>query len=1172
MRRVDDRYTLSATDLSNFLNCRYRTALDVREALGEIRRPHWHDPLLDGLIKRGLEHERQYVETLRGAGKDVVSLAATRDPEEAVARTIEALRRGIDVVVQGALGAGCWYGRPDLLLRVDGESALGPWRYEVADTKLALETRAGTIVQLGLYCALLEDVQGVAPEWFSVVTPDKEIPVRRYRTDDYAAYFRLLRRRLEEAVASGDAPALLASSYPEPVDHCDVCHWAAACRHRRRADDHLSLVAGISRVQRAELEGHGITTVAALAKVPAPLPFKTRRGAGETYVRLREQARVQIQARETGAPVHELILPIEPGRGLCKLPPPSPGDLFLDLEGDPYAGPDGREYLFGLVSLDDAAGPRYTGRWALTDADEARAFDAIVDAIMTASATHPEMHVYHYAPYEPAALKRLMGRFARRQRDIDALLRGGRFVDLYAIVRQGVRAGVERYSIKSLEPLYGFTREVPLLDAGRSLRTMEQALELGLDHLITPELRAVVEGYNRDDCLSALRLRDWLESLRETLEASGQPVPRFDPETDTASENVTEREQRVEALRARLLEGIPAERAARDPDQQARWLLAYLLDWHRREDKATWWEYFRLRDLPDEDLFDEPQAVAGLELVERVTRIANKRGRPTGSVVDRYRFPPQEMEIRRNDELKLRVEQKLGVVERVDRTARTLDIRKGPKMAEVHPSSCFAHTYFSTDVLEDAIAAIGAAVAEGRPEPLARRLLRADPPMLASGPLTARTADEGEAVLETAVRTVLDLQQSVLAIQGPPGAGKTFTGARMICALVRAGRRVGVTATSHAVIRNLLDAVADAAREHESGGHAAGGPVDSASPRSVSDRPAVRLGHKLDSADDEGDGVREFTGNADSRAALESGDVNVLGGTAWLWARDEFARSVDVLFVDEAGQMSLANVLAVTRAADSLVLLGDPQQLEQPRKGTHPEGAGVSALEHMLGGRLTVEEGRGLFLPETWRLPPSIVAFTSAVFYEGRLHARAGLERQAIAAPPFAGNGLWVIDVDHHGNRSASDEEVAVVEQLVSVLTKPGSTWTDHRGDVRPLTCSDILVVAPFNAHVSRLGDRLEPRGVRVGTVDRFQGQEAPVVIYSMATSQPEDAPRGLEFLYSLNRLNVATSRARGAAFLVASRQLCAPDCRTPRHIRLANALCRYREMASVVDASVLAM
>jgi uncharacterized protein len=312
----------------------------------------------------------------------------------------------------------------------------------------------------------------------------------------------------------------------------------------------------------------------------------------------------------------------------------------------------------------------------------------------------------------------------------------------------------------------------------------------------------------------------------------------------------------------------------------------------------------------------------------------------------------------------------------------------------------------------------------------------------------------------------------------------------------------------------------------------------------------------------DGGPIVEVTTNDEALRRLRDGAANVLGGTAWLWADLDSAGTVDVLFVDEAGQMPLANVLAVAQAAGSIVLLGDPQQLEQPKKGSHPDGVNASAFQHMLGEHLTIPADRGIFLPVTWRLSPSICMFTSEQFYEGRLTCKPGLERQRLAGGPFSGSGLWVVEVEHDGNRNASDEEVEAVADITARLIAPGSQWIDETGVARQMTSDRILVVAPYNAQVSRLDARLKGTGIRVGTVDKFQGKQAPVVIYSMATSRPEDAPRGLEFLYSVNRLNVASSRAQCAVVLVASPHLFAPGCSTPRQMKLANALCRFRELA----------
>ncbi|HMJ62791.1 MAG TPA: AAA domain-containing protein, partial [Bryobacteraceae bacterium] len=486
----------------------------------------------------------------------------------------------------------------------------------------------------------------------------------------------------------------------------------------------------------------------------------------------------------------------------------------------------------------------------------------------------------------------------------------------------------------------------------------------------------------------------------------------------------------------------------------------------------------------------------------------------------------------------------------MDPAARTIDVKKAMKHDGLHPRAVFAHTHYDTTEQANSILRIADwIIANGMESPgdfrAARDLLLRNPPRLSGGQSLA--AAEDESALDAACRLGVALDHSVLPIQGPPGAGKTYTGAHMICELVRQGKKVGVTAVGHKVIRHLLDGVLVAAGKAK--------------------LHTVSCGHRNDTGDPESAPVREFGQNDEALESLRSGATNVLGGTAWLWSREEFSGSVDVLFADEAGQMSLANVLACAPAGRSLVLLGDPQQLEQPQKGSHPEGSGISALAHLLAGRRTIGEKQGLFLAETRRLHPTICRFTSEMFYEERLASFGGLERQRIGAPkPFSGAGLWYVPVVHEGNQRYSEEEVSRVAALVDFLTRTGVEWTDGEGNNKPLSLDEVLIVAPYNDQVNRLADRLP--GARVGTVDKFQGQQAAAVIYSLTTSAPEDAPRGMEFLYDLNRFNVATSRARCACILVGSARLFSPECRTPRQMELANALCRYAEMSVTASFS----
>jgi predicted RecB family nuclease len=1146
MRTNHGRLSASPTDLANFLACRHRTALDWLVAHRRLEKPHFSDPLADILRTRGQEHERRYVAALAARGLTVVDLGPVERDSRAV-RTIDAMRAGADVIVQAVLSDDHWLGYADVLIKVDAPSpAFGPWSYEVQDTKLSRETRGGTILQLALYSELVGQIQGRRPERFHVVTPIASEP---YRLDDFAAFYRQVKGRFLEFVTengSGEPPSV----YPEPADHCAVCQWAARCNARRRHDDHLSFVAGLGRSHQAELVSRGVSTLAQLAALPVPLPFAPSRGSRDTFERLREQARLQEAQRRSGQLMFE-VLPVRESFGLTQLPEPRPGDLFLDLEGDPFgrpvvsaqAGEGGREYLFGLSRLEADGAFSYTPRWAFSDAEERAAFEAVIADILEALAQDPLIHVYHYAPYEPATFKLLMGRYASSETELDRLLRGRRFVDLYAIARNAVRAGVESYSIKSLEPYYRFRRDIELETAGDERRVIEVALETGDFSPVTASVRDAVAGYNRDDCRSTAELRRWLEDLRAHQIAAGVEIARPSIPSDEPTEQVKERQRKIHVLREQLLNDVPGHPQERDLEQQARYVLAYLLDWHYREDKVSWWEYFQLIGLSDEELLDEPSAIVGLEFVGREGPfIGGKSGRPTGSMRDRYRYPPQECEIRVGQALKTRSEQTFGEVLVIDRANRTLTIKRGKTALDLSPSVVFSHEHVSVERPAAALFRIGERVASGgfanAPRAAADLLLRRTAPV-------ASTAErDDDSIADRAVRMVTSLHGGTVAIQGPPGAGKTHTGARMICALVRAGRRVGVTATGHKVIRNLLQAVAAEA---------------------AAQQLTLRMGHKPSEVGEYGDdGIRDFADNGPALDAVRNGAVQVLGGTAWMWARDEFASAVDVLFIDEAGQMSLANALAVSGAASNLVLLGDPQQLEQPQKGSHPDGVGISALDYILDGHQTMPADRGLFLPVTWRLAPSICAFTSEVFYESKLQPHRGLERQRLLGSTVCdGAGLVLVEVEHAGCQNASDDEVQVVAELVQALLQPGVQRIDASDQPHALTPDDIKVVAPYNAHVRRLQERLP--GVRVGTVDKFQGQEAPVVIYSMATSHPDDAPRGMEFLYSLNRLNVATSRARCASIVVASPRLFEPECRTPRQMLLANALARYREMAHVI-------
>ena len=868
-----------------------------------------------------------------------------------------------------------------------------------------------------------------------------------------------------------------------------------------------------------------------LAGMPLPLDWTPDRGAAESYGRIREQARVQVEAREAGEGKFD-VLPVEDGFGLTRLPEPSDGDIFFDQEGDPFVDEHGLEYLFGYLFIGETGETGYRSEWAFSRADEKKVFESFVDFVMARWAQFPSMHIYHYASYEPLALKRLMGRYATRQEEIDQMLRAGLFVDLYQVVRRGIRASVESYSIKRLEPFYAFERERGLADVNAALTILQANLELNDIPSIADQITATVVAYNKDDCRSAAGLRDWLETLRAQLVADGGDVPRPELGEGAPSETLTDWLIRINALVAQLSADVPVDPEERNEEQHARWILANMLDWHRREDKSVWWEYFRLAELSTEDLMDERAGLSGLSF-------SREAGGTARAPIHRYRFPPQETELRGSEALHVRRD-KLGKIEAISFDDCTVDIKKRQDSVATHPQAVFAHTYVNAQVLKDSLVRLGEYVAqhglrgEG-PYRAARDLLLKEAPRVGGQELHR----EGETTVEAAIRLCGHLTHGILSIQGPPGAGKTFTGARMICELARQGKTIGITANSHKVIRNLIDAAIDAADEMD---------VDLQCCHKAAEMEEVQ--HRLSFA----------KRNEDLFAALRTG-VSVGGGTAWLWSRPEAFETADVLFVDEAAQMSLANVLAVSQAAKAVVLIGDPQQLDQPMQGSHPDGTDVSAFDHILTGEQTISPDKGLFLKETWRLHPDISAYTSELFYVSKLSSRAGLEKQIIkAAGPISGSGLRYLPVEHDGNQNSSPEEAQALSTLVKEILESDATWVDRDGRERPVTLDDIVIITPYNAQVFEIRQRLP--GARVGTVDKFQGQEAPIAIYSTATSSHADAPRGMEFLYSLNRLNVATSRAKCVSIMVSSPRLFESECRTPRQMQLANAFCRYLEMA----------
>ena len=1119
MQRIDGVFVYSASDLNNALECAHLVELERSVALGERIRPEI-SASTELLARKGEEHEAHQLEAYRRQYPGIVEFQPQRartvdDLLAAEAHTVAAMESGAPLIYQATFFDGTFLGRTDFLRRVERPCARWPWSYEVVDTKLALSPKPYYLVQLANYSEHVARVSGTPPALMHVVLGSGA--ERSFRLDDYSAYYRNLKTRFLERMS-----AAAGGTYPLETGHCTICRWNSQCAAKRSADDHLSLVANIRRDQIRRLEETGIATMAALATASSDdRPF----GMNErTFERLRAQAALQHRARVERGNFFELI-EHEGQSGFGLLPEPDEGDVFFDMEGDPLYAPDhGLEYLFGAYTHADDG---YVTFWARSDRDEKAAFERFIDFLIERRARYPRMHVYHYANYEQAALRRLMGTYGTREAELDSLLRGEVFVDLYAVARQSVRISQPSYSIKKFETFYGMHRATDVKRGDDSIVMFETWLFAGDDAILED-----IERYNEDDCRSTFLLREWLLQ-RRTEYAATHDVAWFEERREESPPEETDPE-----LVAELLGDIEpplslAALRARPDGERARWLIAHLLEYDRREAKPAFWQMFDREKNVDRLLEFDHEALAGLSLCADVPaeRVKN-------SFVYEYAFPEQQHHVDGNVRCPY-TKTAAGSIVSIDDERLRVRIKVGKAIVPEHLRAVIPGGPIVNKEQRKALRRIAQRYLDGTLPlvyPATNALLLAKPQRIA-------TADVAEAVSA--------LAGSYLFVQGPPGSGKSTVGARVIVDALVAGKRVGIVARGHKPIHHLLHKVEEEALRR--------GVAFSGLKKSTASNDESIYRSALEAP---------FITSDDDNAAFET-EHQLAAGTPWLFARESMKSKYDLLFVDEAGQIPIADALACSLAAKNVVLLGDPLQLAQVSRGSHPVGTDLSILEHVLGNRDTVPPGQGIFLECSYRMHPDICAFISRHVYEGRLNAAEKTSDNAVHDPSGTRGGLEWMPVAHQGNgRSSREEASAIVGAIARMAEARVTVW----GEERALSEHDFIVVSPFNAQRVLLRQALAAAGlggVRVGTVDKFQGQEAPVVFYSMATSGGDEIPRDLEFLFEKNRFNVALSRAQCLSILVCSPELLSVRCKMPEQMALVNLLCAFVE-ASRVDRAVV--
>lgn len=1116
MRKISSSILYSPSDLIVFMESEFASWMDrfQLERPGEVKMDQ-ADPTLEILRRKGFEHEAAYLESLRSSGLDVVEIP---DGQESFNATASAMREGRDVIYQAALSNGAFAGRADFLVKVARKSDLGNFHYEVWDTKLSRESKPYFVIQLCCYAEMLEAIQGKLPDCIGIVLGDGS--QKRFRTADFFYYYRCLKLAFEESQTNFNIDE---RPIPNGMDHHG--RWNEAAVSILEELDHLSRIANIRRVQIKKLETVGLTALKALATTELT---HVSRMEPATFTTLRTQARLQFESQGMSCPKYSVIA--HDGlsrRGLALLPPASSNDVFFDMEGYPYIE-GGLEYLFG-ASYQDNGDLQFKAFWAHNRDEEKEAFENFIDWTYQRWLSDQSMHVYHYGDYEISALRRLMGRHGTREKEVDELLRNDVFINLFTVVRQSMFIGAESYSIKKVELLYREKRDSTVSTAMDSVVFYDKWIEeRDGDNVESSKLLACIRDYNKDDCDSTAQLAGWLRKVQAENAIAWIPPSGKEPGITAAAQARDE----AGRLAQQLLTSLPAN----EEDARIQRLLAHLLGFHWRESKPIFWAKYDRHEMNDAQLIDEPNCLGGLQRTQRLPQPVKR------SLSYEFSFDPSQdtklevgskcffaHDLRAKTEI-LQLDQENGLIE----------IKIGPKQqAPPDNIGLIPDEFVDPQVIADSIFRTISDWQKTNKLPSAiETVLRRQSPAV-TGISEGDLIREEHDALAAITHVVANLNDSAICIQGPPGSGKTYTSAKVILHLLMSGKRVGVTSNSHKAIAKLLWEV---------------------------ERGAKKANFKLKGSKLQSD-LDDFGMDGSSFAASTSVDYvfgtgrtrfDLIGGTAWTFSEEAAVGGVDYLFVDEAGQVSLANLLGMAPAARNIVLVGDQMQLSQPIKGAHPDESGQSVLEYLLHGRQTVPPDFGIFLSKTYRMRPEICEFISSAVYDNRLLATEDSEKRNLIMPPdytglvTASAGVLFVPVSHEGNSQSSPEEVETIARLIKELLD----WKlDESGIERQLQPKDILVVAPYNMQVKAL----KPVHHRdyVGTVDRFQGQEAPVVVVSMCASEGSESARGLEFLFSKNRLNVAISRAQCLSIVVGSPKLTRTECRRLEQIELVNLFCR---------------
>ena len=1120
------KFFISPSDLNNFVACKFTIKNEIKFHNKEISKIV--ERINDKLWKEmGIEHEKKHFKLFKDKYKKSITIKSDLDEKHRLNETIRAMEKGYDLIYHAYLVDGDLRGEADFLIKCDTPSELGNYSYEVYDTKITRNLRPRHVTQITAYSDMLGKIQKLLPKKMYII--DGSDVEHSFKTIEYIDLFNHGKKEFIKFLSNIDKEKI----YPEKCSYCNLCDWKDECDKIWEEDNYVNLVAGTNKSQIEKLKKNKVRTVEQLAQTK--LVATDLKINSESFTKIKSQAQLQEEKRKTG---EDKIIFLDPdyGKGFYKLPKPDEGDVFFDIEGYPRMDRP-FEYLHGLYYKDKGK-LKFKDLWAkkFDRESEKNIFIELINFFEKRFEEYPKAHIYHYAPYEKRAIRELAAVYSSEfpKGDIinDDLLRKEKYVDLFSIAKQSIRTSERDMSLKSIEKFYDFERKADIVKADDSVIKYEHWIATKNE-----KYKKDIISYNEEDCISTYQLREFLvKNKPDNIDwfVKPEPIKKEDKEPNKyrrKEPNKLSREEVELDLNNRL------EKKKNKSNKRFVENLKNFIGFHWKSNKPEFWEVFDRAEKSHLELEDDTECIANCVLINDKPKITDD------GFIYSYRFNDQNYKLKEGkaafDAHQIKgigtiysIEEKFpdkNVVKIfVSKRRKNIEMPSLLTLGNNTPPQVHQHDQALNKFLEDYIEN------EGKNYKSIMDMLERSNPDVKGIKEGSNLIDEDKDLISQSSEIVKNLNNSYLTIQGPPGTGKTYSSANIIIELMKAGKKVGVTSNSHEAIKTLLIAIEQQAESQNF---------------EFSGMRKARSSDKYD---------WKFIKDITTGKPLNFDEYSLYAGTSWFFVDPRMNKTLDYLFIDEAGQVALGTTIANATSAKNLVLIGDQMQLSQPMRAKHEGYARMSSLDFVLEDNDTIPADKGVFLNVTRRLNNKICDYISSSFYDSRLTSDSITKTRSVNLKlnPIKDEGIFYVPIDHSGCSQRSDEEADLVEKTFNKIIDRDFKNGKATGKI---SAKDIMVVAPYNAQANNIRERLKKKydDVRVGTIDLFQGQEAKVVLISMTTSDVDSLPRHKDFFFSRNRLNVAISRAECVAIIIFNESLLLASANSIKEMKLMNSFCK---------------